>query len=138
MLVWIECNLEKCLQYACEYTKQIKITDYIKYLHTAMLTDPVDCRKSHLVLPLIEKEFNRHCIVIICPRIQWNKTYQITGCIRHADNVWLIEAKDKLYQWIEIVTIFSTFRNTIDCQWYHCWWKAWWTKTIAIRMGYLR
>ena len=40
-------------------------------------------------------------IIIICPTLRWNKTYHSKDWIKNDDKVWLIEPKDKLYQWIE-------------------------------------
>ena len=39
--------------------------------HTTIFTDPTSCGKTHLVLDLIEKEYNRHFdyIIIICPTL---------------------------------------------------------------------
>ena len=54
-----------------------KMTYYIKEPHTTIFTGPTGCGKTHLVLDLIEKEYNKHFdyIIIICPTLQWNKTY---------------------------------------------------------------
>ena len=79
------------------------MTGYNKDLYTAINTGPTDCEKSHLVLDLIEKECNKHFdyIIIICPTLRWNKIYHAKAWIRHDGKVWLIEPKDKLYQWVE-------------------------------------
>ena len=52
---------------------------------------------------MIEKEYNEHFdyIIIICPTLQWNKTYHAKDWIKNDDKLWLIEPKDKLYQCIE-------------------------------------
>ena len=54
-------------------------------------------------MDLIEKEYNKHFgyIIIVCPTLRWNKTYHAKEWIKHDDNIWLIEPKDKLYQCIE-------------------------------------
>ena len=64
-------SYEKCVQYACKYTEQIKMTNDIKELHASIFTGPSGCSKSHLVLDLIEKECNKHFdyIIIICPTL---------------------------------------------------------------------
>ena len=79
------------------------MTLYIKELHTTIFTGPTGCGKSHLVLGLLEKGYNRHFdyIIIICPTLRWNKTYHAGGWIKHDDKVLLIEPKEKLYQWVE-------------------------------------
>lgn len=91
----------------------IKMTNYIKDQDTAILAGPQGCEKSHLILDLIEKEYNIHFdyIIIICPILKWNKTYHTEVWIRYDGNVWLIEPKGKLYQWIEKFSLL--FRNTI-------------------------
>ena len=79
------------------------MTDYIKEPHTTIFTGPTRCGKTHLVLDLIEKECNKHFdyIIIICPTLRWNKTYDVRDWIKNDDKVWLIVPKDKLYQWSE-------------------------------------
>ena len=46
------------------------MTDYIKVPHTMIFIGQTGCGKTHLVLELIEKEYNKHFdfIVIIYPR----------------------------------------------------------------------
>ena len=76
------------------------MTDYIKEPHTTIFTGPTDCGKNCLVLDLIEREYNKHFDIIICPTLQWNKTYS-KDQIKNDDKVWLVDPKDKLYQWNE-------------------------------------
>ena len=75
------------------------MTDYAKEPHTSIFTGPMGCGKSHLVFDLIEKEYNKNFdyIIIICPILQWNKTYHAKDRIKNDDKVWLIEPEDKLY-----------------------------------------
>ena len=56
--------------------------------------------KTHLVLDSIEKEYKKHFhyIIIICPTLQWNKTYHSKDWIKNDEEVWLIEPKDRLYR----------------------------------------
>ena len=79
------------------------MTDYIKEPHTTVFTSPTGCGNIHLVLGLIEKEYKKHFdyIIAICPTLRWNKTYHSKDWIKNDDAVWLIELKNKLYQWIE-------------------------------------
>ena len=76
---------------------------YVKEPHTGIFTSLTGCGKSHLVLDLIEKEYNKRFdhIIIICPTLRWNKTHHAKAWIRHDNKVWLIEPKDKVYQWVE-------------------------------------
>ena len=50
------------------YTEQVQIAIYIKDQHTTIFNGPTACGKSHVVLVLIEKEFNKYfdCIIIYC------------------------------------------------------------------------
>ena len=79
------------------------MTDYINKPHTTLFTGPTGCGKTHLILDLIEKEYSKQFdyIIIICPTRRWNKTYHSKDWIKNDDKVWLIEPKDKLYQWTE-------------------------------------
>ena len=76
---------------------------YIKESHTTIFTSPTVSGKTHLILDLIEKEYKKYFdyIIIICPALQWNKTYHSKDWIKNNDKVWLIEPRDRLYQWIE-------------------------------------
>ena len=77
--------------------------EYIEEPHTAIFTGKTNCGKTHLVLELIEKAYNKHfdCIIIICPTLQENSTYHAKEWIKSDDKVWLVDSKDNLYQWIE-------------------------------------
>ena len=58
---------------------------YIKEPHTSILIGQIECGKTHLVLELIEKEYNKHFdyIVIICPTLQENSTYHAKEWIKN-------------------------------------------------------
>ena len=79
------------------------MTGYINKLHTTLFIGPTGCGKTHLILDLIEKEYSKQFdyIIIICPTRRWNKTYHSKDWVKNDDKVWLIEPKDKLYQWIK-------------------------------------
>ena len=79
------------------------MTEYIKEPHTAIFTGQTNCGKTHHVLGLIEKEYNKHFdyIVIICPTLRENSTYDVKEWIKINDNVWLVDPKDNLYQWVK-------------------------------------
>ena len=91
------------------------MTDYMKDPHTTIFTGQTGCRKTHLVLDLIETKYKKHFdyIIIICPTIRWNNTYHVRDWIKNDDKVWLIEPKDNLYQWIEKLSQFLTRFETL-------------------------
>ena len=65
------------------------MTDYIKKSHTSIFIGQTRCVKTHLILELIEKEYNKHFdyIVIICPTLRENYTYHAKEWIKNDDNV---------------------------------------------------
>ena len=79
------------------------MTEYIKDQHTAIFTGQTGRGKTHLVLELVEKEYNKHFdyIIIICRTLRENVTYHTKEWIKKDDNVWLINPKDNLYQWLK-------------------------------------
>ena len=64
---------------------------------------------------LDKKDYNKHFdnIIIICPTLQCNKTYPNKGWIRHYESAWLIEPKDKLYQWVEKLSLLLAGSQTL-------------------------
>ena len=52
---------------------------------------------------MIETQYNNHFdkLIILCPTIRWNKTYIDRSWVIKDENLWLIEPKDKLYDYIE-------------------------------------
>ena len=76
---------------------------FIKHPHTAIFTGPTGVGKTYLVLDMIETQYNKHFdgIIILCPTIRWNKTYIGRSWVIKDENVWLVEPKDKLYDYIE-------------------------------------
>ena len=92
------------------------MTEHIKEPHTAMFIGQTKCGKTHLVLELIENQYNKHFdyIIIICPAIRWNKTYHSRDRIKNDDTIWLVEPKDKLYQWIEKLSQLLAHSETLS------------------------
>ena len=78
------------------------MTEYIKEPHTAIFTDQTKCGKTHHILELTEYQYNKHFdyIIIICPTLRLNKAYHSKDWLENNHKVWLIEPKEKLYQWI--------------------------------------
>ena len=75
------------------------MTDHIKKPRTTIFTDLTGCRKTYLVLDLIEKEYNKHFdyIIIICPTLRWNKIYHCKDWIKNDDKVWNIKSLKTSY-----------------------------------------
>ena len=77
---------------------------YIKEPLASIFIGQTGCEKTHSVLELIEKEYKKSpdYIIIIFPTLQENnKTYHAKELIKNDDNVWLVDPKDNLYQWIK-------------------------------------
>ena len=115
------------------------MTGYIKEPQKTMFTGPMGCRKTQLVLDLIEKEYNKHFdyIIITCPTLQWHKTYRAKTWIKNDDKAWLVEPKDRLYQWIEkllqMLACSETLLSKISSLM-----KAFIKKAVTIRTDHLR
>ena len=80
------------------------MTGYIKEPHTSILIGQTNCGKTHLILDLIENQYNKHFdyIIITCPMLRDNATYLSRNWVKNDDQVWLVEpTKDNLYQWIK-------------------------------------
>ena len=88
---------------------------YIKNPHTGIFIIQTGCGKTHLVLELIEKEYNKHfdCIVIIFPTVQENDTYHSKEWIKNDDKVWLGDLKHNLYQWIKKLSELLRFLEVL-------------------------
>ena len=56
--------------------------------------------KKFLILSSKSIEIILISIIIICPTIRWNETYRTTPWIRSDDRIFIIEPKDKLFEWI--------------------------------------
>lgn len=71
----------------CEYAEQIKMTKFIKKLHTAIFTGPKCCEKSQLVLNLIQKEYKKHFddIIMIFPTLRSDRKKAYDD--RHFDDI---------------------------------------------------
>ena len=67
------------------------MTRYIKKSHTAIFIGQTGCGKTHLILELIDKEYNKHFdyIVMISLTIRLNKTYLSGDLIKNDDKFWL-------------------------------------------------
>ena len=76
---------------------------FIKHQHTAIFTGPTGVGETHLVLGMIGTQYNKHFdkIIVLCPTIRWNKTCIGRSWVIKDENVWLVEPKDKLYDYIE-------------------------------------
>ena len=91
------------------------MTSYIKEHLTSIFIGQTGCGKTHLVLELIGKEYNKYFdyIIIICPTLQESKTYHAKKRIKNDDKVWLVEPKDNLYQWIKKLSELLLFLEVL-------------------------
>ena len=73
------------------------------------------CGKTHLVLELIENQYNNHFdyIIIIYPTVRENDTYHAKEWIKNDDQVWLVDPKDNLYQWIKKLSKLLRFLEVL-------------------------
>ena len=71
--------------------------------HTALFAGPTGCGKSKKVVDLLQNEYWLHFdyIVILCPTIRDNKTYQECEPLWIEDDIFLIDPQDQLLKYIE-------------------------------------
>lgn len=78
------------------------MTTYIKDSYTVIFSGPTCWGKSYMGPDLIEKEYVSYIMATSSLSAQcWNKTYHVTGQIKHYDKIWLIKTEDKIYHWIQ-------------------------------------
>ena len=96
-------GMKKCTQsIKSSQHKRKKEWQSILKNHTQLYLLTKRCGKTHHVLELTEYQYNKHFdyIIIICPTFRLNKTYHSKDWLENNHKVWLIEPKEKLYQWI--------------------------------------
>ena len=79
------------------------MTEPVKEAHTAIFCGPTSCGKSKKAIELLQNEYLHHFeyIVILCPTLRDNKTYQECVPLWEDDDVFLINPKDQLLEYIE-------------------------------------
>ena len=93
----------------------------VKIPHAAMFIGPTGCGKSKKVVDLLQNEYRNHYeyIVLLCPTIGVNKTYQDCQALWTDDDVFLIDPKDQLLEYIEGFSKRFQIRETLfildDC-----------------------
>ena len=90
--------------------------EYIKKSHTSIFIGQTGCGKTHLVLDLIENQYNDHFnyIIIISPTLRDNATYLSRNWIKNDDKVWLVEPKNSHYQWIQKLSEFLRYIEFLE------------------------
>ena len=78
----------------------------MKEPHTALFVAPTGVGKTHLALSLSENEYRNHFdfIVIICPTLRYNSTYESRGWVWNDPDVIPIEPGNRLYYFIERIS----------------------------------
>ena len=86
----------------------------MKEAHNALFIASIGVGKTYMVLDLLETEYKESFdfIIIICPTLRYNKTYQLRNWIWTDPYVILIEPGNHLYDWIEkIGNLFTGFKT---------------------------
>ena len=86
----------------------------MKEPHTALFVAPTGVGKTYMALDLLEMKYKEslNFIIIICPMLRYNKTYQLRNWIWTDPNVILIEPGNHLYNWTEkISNLFAGFKT---------------------------
>ena len=79
---------------------------FMKEQHTALFVAPTGVGKTDLALSLLENEYKNHLdfIVIICPTLRYNSTYESRGWVSNDPDVIPIEPSNQLYYLIEKIS----------------------------------
>ena len=85
------------------------------YAHTALFVAPTGAGKTLLDLSLLENEYRNHFdfIVIICPTLRYNSTYESRGWVWNDPDVIPIELGNNLYDLIEKIGNLLTGSTTL-------------------------
>ena len=80
-----------------------------------MFIGQTKCEKTHLVLELIENQYNKHFdyIIIICLTLWENSTYHAKEWIKNDDNVWFVDPGDRLFEWIKKLSELLSFLEVL-------------------------
>ena len=87
----------------------------MKEPHTALFVAPTGVGKTHLALSLLETEYRSHFdfIVIICPTLRYNSTYENRSWVWNDPDVIPIEPGNNLYYFIEKISNLLTGDKTL-------------------------
>ena len=87
----------------------------IKEPHTAIFSGVMGCGKTKLVLDLLETYYLNHYeyIIILCSTLRHNRTYIDRVWIKTDQDIWLVEPKENLNKWIEILSLLLIDRATL-------------------------
>ena len=87
----------------------------MKEPHTALFVAPTGVGKTHLALSLLENEYRNHfnLIVIICPTLARNETYESRGWVWDDPDVIPIKPNNNLYYLIEKISNLLTGSKTL-------------------------
>jgi len=88
---------------------------FVKDPHTAIFSGPTSCGKTRCVLDLLETEYRHHFdnVVVLCSTIRWNSTYLERDWIWRDDYIFVIEPKDKLFDWIQRLSEILSGEETL-------------------------
>lgn len=89
--------------------------NYVKEPLTAIFSGPTSCGETQKVLVLIEREYKDHFenIAILCPTLQWNKTYLERSWVWKDDNVFCIEPKVNLFELVKKISKLFSGEETL-------------------------
>ena len=79
------------------------MTEPVKIAHTAVFCGSTGCGKSCKVVSLLQNEYRQHFdyIIFLCPTLRENKTYLECKPLWEDNDIFLIDPKDELLEWIE-------------------------------------
>ena len=91
------------------------------YSHSAIICGQTGCGKTVFILDLLEGYYRNQFqhIVILCPTLKWNSTYQDREWIWLDKEVYCINPGDKLHEWLRVFFALFAGESTLfiidDC-----------------------
>ena len=80
--------------------------------HSAIVSGQTGCGKTVFILDLLKKEYREvfDHIVILCPTVKYNKTYQNCPWIWSDPEIYILDPGDHLHEWLS--TFYDIFKGT--------------------------
>ena len=92
-----------------------------KYPHSAIICGSTECGKTVFALDLLESHYKQSFsyIIILCPTVIWNKSYQGCSWIWTDPDVFVIDPGERLNDWLRLLYDCFTSEPTLyiidDC-----------------------
>ena len=107
MLLWMHNLILKMENSSQHFSKDLIINEP----HSAIICGMTGCGKTVFMLELLQGPYNGvfNNIIIICPTIKWNKTYQNCCWVWNDPGAYIVDPGENLHEWLRY--LFSVFQG---------------------------